>query len=98
MHPLLVSSEWVSNGSTDDGEFAETLDGPLELGENMLSSGAERRASLRGSGGESSKQERGQRVVRERRSTMGITSSTSDVSGAAGTEREGGGASLAPPH
>jgi len=37
-------------------------------------------------------------VARERRSTMGITSSTPDVPGATGTEREEGGASLAPPN
>jgi hypothetical protein len=40
--------------------------------------------------------ERGQRVARERRSTMEVTSSTPDVPGASGTEREEGGASLAP--
>ncbi|MDQ3637499.1 MAG: hypothetical protein M3426_05830, partial [Actinomycetota bacterium] len=34
------------------GHLAEALDGPLELGENMLSSGAGRRAHLQGSGGD----------------------------------------------
>jgi hypothetical protein len=35
-------------------------------------------------------------VARERRSTMGVTSSTPDVPGAPGTEREEGRASFAP--